>query len=104
MHAWPLFRTPPSNALIPLMNSAFLLESKGFEKRDIELMAALSLISGRKFIQACEIFKRIQADILAEAKSDQLNSLDLERCIQLELLIADSMNQHSQMREKIYAY
>jgi hypothetical protein len=50
VHGWPLFRTPPSNALIPLMNSAFLLESKGFKKRDIELMAALSLISGRKFI------------------------------------------------------
>jgi hypothetical protein len=59
VHGWPLFRTPPSNAFIPLMNSAFLLESKGFMKRDIELMGALSLISGRKFIQACEIFKRI---------------------------------------------
>lgn len=66
VYAWPCFRVPPSNSMIPLMNSSFLLDSKGFkdQKRDVEFLAALSLISGRKFIQACEIFKRLEDDML----------------------------------------
>jgi hypothetical protein len=51
-HAWPCFRIPPSNALIPLMNASFIFETKGFgsQKKDIDFLVALSLISGRKFI------------------------------------------------------
>ena len=61
VHAWPAFRIPPSNSLIALMNTSFILESQGSleQKRDIDFLAALSLISGRKFIQACEIFRKL---------------------------------------------
>ena len=36
-------------------------ESKGFndQKRDLDFLSALSLLSGRKFIQACEVFRKI---------------------------------------------
>jgi hypothetical protein len=66
VYAWPCFRIPPSNNLIPLMNTAFLFETKRLknEKRDIDFLAALSLISGRKFIQACEIFRKLQVELL----------------------------------------
>jgi hypothetical protein len=93
VHAWPCFRVPPSNALIPLINASFIFETKGYkdEKRDINFLVALSLISGRKFIQACEIFRKLQNEIftLAEAST---TTLVLEKAIQLEILIADSMN------------
>ena len=66
VYAWPCFRIPPSNTLIPLMNTAFLFETKRLknEKRDIDFLAALSLFSGRKFIQACEIFRKLQVELL----------------------------------------
>jgi hypothetical protein len=66
VHGWPCFRMPASNALIPLMNTSFLFESKGLvkEKKEIDFLVALSLISGRKFIQACEVFRRLQLEIL----------------------------------------
>ena len=52
LYAWPCFRIPASNTLIPLMNTAFLFESKGLksEKQDIDFLVAMSMISGRKFI------------------------------------------------------
>jgi len=66
VHAWPCFRIPPSNALIPLMNASFIFETKDFKpwKRDIDFLVALSLISGRKFIQACELFRKLQSQLL----------------------------------------
>jgi|LauGreDrversion4_2_1035121.scaffolds.fasta_scaffold118235_1 hypothetical protein len=62
---WPCFRIPPTNALIPLMNTSFLMGSKGLkdQRRDIDFLVGLSLISGRKFIQACEIFRRLESDM-----------------------------------------
>ena len=55
------------------MNTAFLMEAKGMaaEKRDIDFMAALSMISGRKFIQACELFRKLESELLRTVPLNQ---------------------------------
>ncbi|CDW83869.1 UNKNOWN [Stylonychia lemnae] len=102
-YAWPCFRIPQANNLIPLMNTSFLFNQYRMldEKKDVDFMIALSMMSGRKFIQAAEQFRKLQNEILL---NENLTQQALDRCIQFEILIADSMNQHSQLAEKINAF
>lgn len=53
------------------MNSSFMLGSNGFkeDKRDVDFLISLSLMSGRKFIQASEHFRKLQNDILINANA-----------------------------------
>ena len=66
LHAWPCFRIPQSNNLIALMNTSFLFaqHSHWEEKRDVDFLVALSLMSGRKFIQASEHFRKMELDLI----------------------------------------
>jgi hydroxylamine reductase (hybrid-cluster protein) len=83
VYAWPCFRIPPSNALIPLMNASILFEARKIwdQKRDIDFLIALSLISGRKFIQACEIFRKLQTELLQTNSSSKKSEDSLEKAI-----------------------
>lgn len=65
-HVWPTFRTPTSSASIPLINTSFLLSSKGHESEseELEFLVAQSLLAGRKFIQASEKLRSIQKRLL----------------------------------------
>ena len=65
------------------------------------MMAALSLMSARKFIQAIEKFRKAQVLILESRDiSDDLKNLT---CF-IELLCADCMGQHSLQAEKVDSF
>jgi hypothetical protein len=68
------------------MNTSFLLGNNSLkeDKRDVDFLIGLSLMSGRKFIQASEHFRKLQVELLSNGNTD--------KAIQLEILIADSMN------------
>ena len=61
-----MFRIPTGGSSIALINTSFLFESKRLnqEKTEAEFLVSLSLISGRKFIQASEKFRRIESMLL----------------------------------------
>lgn len=66
-------------------------------------MCAQSLIAARKFIQAIEKLRKVQADILQNKVP--LHKCDAQAlCIHLEILCADSMNQHQLIAEKMESY
>jgi len=82
---------------------------------ELEILASQSLIAARKYIQAIEKFRRIQADLLSKvqhvrAQGPQIGQqqpyrFDVQNlAIQLEILCADCMNQHSLLGEKIESY
>lgn len=62
LHLWPTFRVPTAGSGIALLNVSFLFEThKMFaEQSEANLLVGLSLISGRKFIQASEKIRAIQ--------------------------------------------
>ncbi len=49
------------------MNSGFILSQANLieEKRDLDFLMSLSLMSGRKFIQAAEVFRRLENELLS---------------------------------------
>jgi hypothetical protein len=98
---WPTIRMPTGGATIPLINTSFLLATRGHveESYEIDFLVAQSLVNARKFIQAAEKFRSIEARLLKSGDRD-----DLYRCMLLEIIIGESMSQHSQISEKIYAF
>lgn len=58
--------------LIPLFNikSLFLRNNRLEEALEIEYMIGLSLICSRRYVQAMESFKRVQADVLSNLKKN----------------------------------
>ena len=93
----PSQQIPPAFYSITLFNYINLLDKTDVDTNtELEYMLALSLINDRKFIQACEILRRIEDRI----KDNDLNM----RSAKLEILIAGCMNQYFQLHEKITAF
>jgi len=98
---WPTFRLPTGSSVIALINTSFLFASKHLEQERLEtdFMVALSLISGRKFIQASEKLRKVQAQLL-----HSISVKSLVQAMNIEMIIGESMNQHSQISEKMFAF
>lgn len=101
----PCFKMQSSSNLVPLLNLSNLFSSsrRMGEILELEIMCAQSLIAARKYIQAIEKLRKIQTDLLLQkfpCKTFDTQAL----CIQLEILCADSMNQHSLIAEKMESY
>ncbi len=118
-------QVPPASYAIPLINLHAMLEMthrKEFTK-EVEYLIALALISGRRFIQACEILRKIEAQLLAQAQAEARLSPRgscpggmsnvahkspayrlLNMAAVLELMVADCMNPHFQLYEKLNAF
>lgn len=116
---------PPSTYAIPLLNIRNLLEGESL--REVEYMIALALINGKRFIQATEILRKLETHILLnsdKALDSQLSKKSpkvmssahnrslrhfsfendsMSRSSKIEILIADCMNQHFQLFEKMQA-
>jgi hypothetical protein len=116
--------------LIPLFNikSLFLRNKRVQEALEIEYMIGISLICSRRYVQALESFKRVQAKILNDIKSDLKDTnrgelttemfikretqdpkeaklySELMRAAGLEILIAECYNAQSKELEKIYSF
>ena len=69
VHGLATFRVPPSNALIAIMNAGYVVREGESQRREIEFMVGLSMMAGRKFIQATEVFRKIESDILSKANT-----------------------------------
>jgi hypothetical protein len=54
-----------------MLNAVFVLRKFGYEEDalDADFITALALISCRKFVQACELFRRIERQILLKVDS-----------------------------------
>ena len=98
---WPCFRMPLGGSAISLINNSFLFASKGHSEEwlEAEFLVGLSLISARKFIQAQEKFRSIESQLLQKP-----NHASLFQAIIIEVIVGESMNQHSQISEKIFAF
>jgi hypothetical protein len=92
---------PTGGSTIPLINTSFLFSSRGHieESYEIDFLVAQSLLNGRKFIQASEKIRGIENRLL---KSGTRN--DIYRVMILEIIIGESMSQHSQVSEKFFAF
>lgn len=116
--------------LIPLFNikSLFLRNNRFQEALEIEYMIGLSLICSRRYVQALESFKRVQAKILKSIKLDLKDTSrgelttemftkresqdpkeakfysEMMRAASLEILIAECYNAQSKELEKIYSF
>lgn len=116
--------------LIPLFNikSLFQRSNRLAEVLEIEYMCGVSLICSRRYVQASEAFKRIQAKILANLKSsmqgdsrgemttemftkrevhdskDSKYYVDMRRAAELEILIAECYNAQNKELDKIYSF
>ena len=86
---WPTFRIPTGSSAIALINTSFLFASKKLEQERIEseFLVSLSLISGRKFIQASEKLRKIEINLFRNVTPKTL--LQASR---IELIIGESMN------------
>ena len=64
---WPTFRLPTGSSVIALINTSFLFATKRLEQERLEadFLVSLSLITGRKFIQASEKLRKIQTCLLS---------------------------------------
>lgn len=98
---WPTFRMPTGSSTITLINTNHLFDQRSYseESQELDFLVAQSLLAGRKFIQASEKLRQIQARLLNALKID-----DVFRAMILEIVIGESMNQHSQISEKIFAF
>ena len=78
--------------MIALINTSFLFATKRLEQERLEadFLVALSLISGRKFIQASEKLRKIQSCLLSI-----VSVKTLVQAMNIEMIIGESMNQHS---------
>ena len=64
---------PSTGNLVPLMNCSFELRKHNLVKdaMEIDVLVGLALMSGRKFIQSCESFRKLQYEILKQAEKEQ---------------------------------
>ena len=90
---------PPPSYMIPLLNYIRVIDDIK-TKRELEYILALSLISSRRFVQACEILRKIEGYIM-EDKKEHNRYL---KAAGIEILIAESMNQYFQLHEKLKAF
>ena len=96
----PSQQIPPASYIASLFNYINLLDKTDTDtKLELEYILAISLINARKFIQACEILRRIEGCISANDKIQNRYS----KAAKLEILIAESMNQYFQLDEKLKA-
>ena len=89
LFVWPCFRMPTGGAAIPLINTSFLFTSKHRyqETMEADFLVGLSLINGRKFIQATEKFRRVENILLQKGSRE-----DIHRAVLIELIIGEAMN------------
>eukprot|EP01022_Parablepharisma_sp_SALTPOND_P015859 TRINITY_DN2272_c0_g1_i1.p2 TRINITY_DN2272_c0_g1~~TRINITY_DN2272_c0_g1_i1.p2 ORF type:complete len:1699 (-),score=191.91 TRINITY_DN2272_c0_g1_i1:6805-11901(-) len=107
LHGLASQHIPPASYAIPLLNFVPAFEKVDPEaKREIEYMLALSLISGRRFVQACEILRKIETSLLTTEStlSPRIVLPPHLRAARIEILIAESMNPHFQLHEKLKAF
>jgi hypothetical protein len=73
VHALPYTQTPSASNLISLLNISRHFDKHFYaeESLDVQFLAGLSLVQGRKFVQAVEIFKKIQERLLSTIGEDQ---------------------------------
>lgn len=64
---------------------------------DAKFLNALTLISGRKFVQAVEILRKVQENLTKPENeiSPEVESQLYEKAAKIELIIADCLSQHS---------
>ena len=57
------------------MNTSFQFNGIGHieEKKDIDFLVALGMMSGRKFIQACEQLRRLQVDLINGGEAQDID-------------------------------
>jgi hypothetical protein len=98
---WPCFRMPLGGSAISLINNSFLFGTRHRTEECIEteFLVGLSLISARKFIQASEKFRSIEQQLLRVPTHGHFFQASL-----IELIVGESMNQHSQISEKMFAF
>jgi len=96
---------PPALSAISLINIRSQLDSiKNTDfVREISYLTAISLIAGRRFVQACEILRKLQCAYLNDENTQKNQKSWFIKAASLELLIADCMNQHFQLYEKLNA-
>jgi len=104
---------PSASYVIPILNLLPHCEKYNPDaKNEIELLLALSLLNGRRFVQACEILRKIQSRLInfQNSKSEippipspriQWSQSINIKCAKIEILIADAMNPHFQLHEKL---
>ena len=82
------------------MNTSFLFENHKMaaEQSEANLLVGLSLISGRKFIQASEKIRAIQSSLITKG-----TRRDIHCALLLEIVASEAMNKHTQISDKIYA-
>lgn len=92
LSVWPTIRMPTGGSTIPLINTSFLFATRNHieESYEIDFLVAQSLVNARKFIQASEMFRGIETRLLKLGTRD-----DLYRVMLLEIIIGESMSQHS---------
>ena len=110
---------PPASSAIPLLNIRSLLDSaKLFDwVTEVDYLTALALISGKRFVQASEILRKIEGQLLSLVEGGTIfqsprsntpiqknpSQKLLIKAAKLEILIADCMNQHFQLFEKLHS-
>ncbi len=98
-------QAPAAACAIPLLNLRPSLQRNGQREllAEVEYMIALALINGKRFVQASEILRKLQRQILtARADSDQSKAMH-NKAAKMEILIADGMSPHFQLFEKLHA-
>lgn len=99
----PCTQMVQASNIIPMLNITRYFEKNCFqaqyseESQDAMFLTSLALISGRKFVQAIEILKKIQERLLKnfDEQNEVTQHKILTKCSKIEILIADCFSQHS---------
>ena len=109
----PCTQMPSASNMIQLMNIGRVFEKYNYldESLDCQFLTGLTMVSGRKFTQALEIFQIIQKKITAqllqleETKDNvPLRQKILEKNSKIEILIADCCSQQFNISGKLQAF
>lgn len=59
-------RVPAASNVIGLFNCAHQFKAKGYEQECIEtdMLVGMALMNSRRYVQACEVFRKIECELL----------------------------------------
>ena len=105
VEALPCTQMPPASNLIPMLNTGLFLRSYEYleDALDCDFLTGRALVGGRKFIQAVEVFRRLEEHLLGGTEFGSQNARVLEKAAKIEVLIADCSSQHTQLAEKLHS-
>ena len=97
IEALPCTQMPPASNLIPMLNTGLFLRSYEYHEDalDCDFLTGLALVGGRKFVQAVEVFRRLEDHLLGTIDFASPNTRVLDKAAKIEVLIADCSSQHT---------